>query len=770
MLKHFIYLLVTVMTLNSTILSNSDLSENSYKRISGKVIDNESKEILVGVNILIKNTNIGTASDEKGHFTLSNIPTDQFEIIVTMVGYRSITHRIDLLSDKVDNLLFELRPAMIEMGAVVVTGTNTLHLYENVPVKTEVITKKLITQLNACNLAQSLGLQTGVQVENDCNNCNFTQVRILGFDGKYSQVLIDGDPVVSALGGVYGLEHYPQEMIEQIEIVKGGGSSLYGAGAVAGTINMMIRRPAFNTTRISFTGNSIDGSFDQQVGAVAEVVSENNNSGFYVFGSTRKRNPYDRNGDGFSEIGILKNETIGVNGYLKPFDNAELQLSFHRIFEERRGGNNFEKPVHEAEIAEMTKHYKWDGKIRWVQRISSAAEYKINYAFSFLERDSYYGGLGEDTPEARIQALNYYGYSENPLHTGGVQFGYILGNHSLVAGFQYNKDHLIDKSVSNSLYYVDERFSNLGFFLQDEIILDRDGHIQLVAGLRADNHSSLEKWVISPRINFRYELFESISFRAGITSGFKAPQIFDEDLHICGLEGTQRVIRNRAGLKEEKSFTYTAGFEYQNFVGNIPVLFGITGFYTKLNNAYAEEFISADGNIEFWERVNSSGAEVKGIEIDFGIKPINGFEIRTGFTYKNNEYKEEIADFNTRSFLRTPDLFGYIRASYEFNSKLSMFASIKHTGRMYIPHEISVAYQEEPLLKLAKSPEFVEIDISLNYKMKLIDDLESGLTIGVKNITDAFQKDLDFGITRDPGYVYGPNQPRTFYFSFALSI
>lgn len=745
-------------------------SDINIKTLAGTVLDAQTKLPLTGANILIKNTNLGSATNEYGTFSITNIPSNKFELMVSMLGYKAEIRKIDLTNESSEELLFELKPSMIEMGAVVVTGTNTPHLYENVPVKTEIITRKLIQQQSACNLAQSLGLQTGVQVENDCNNCNFTQVRILGFDGKYSQVLIDGDPVVSALGGVYGLEHYPQEMIEQIEIVKGGGSSLYGAGAVAGTINMITRRPAFNSTRIGYIGNSLDGAYDQQIGTIAEIVSDDNSAGFYVFGSTRNRNPYDRNGDGFTEIGILKNKTIGFNGYLKPWDNSELQVSFHRIFEERRGGSDLDKPVHEARIAEMTKHDKWGGKVKWIQKLSPVFEYKVNYAFSILERDSYYGGLAEDTQDARLEALNYYGFSENPLHTGGVQFNYMLNNHTLIAGVQYDHDHLLDKSVSNALYYVDETFKNLGIYLQDEISFDENDQFQLVAGVRFDNHSSLNNWIVSPRLNAKYRLLDALSIRAGITSGFKAPQIFDEDLHIIGLEGTQRVIRNSDDLKEEKSFSYTAGLEFQDFVGEIPLLVGITGFYTKLSDAYAKEFVSAGGNIEFWERINSSGADVKGIEIDFGIKPLRTLEIRTGFTFKENKYRENVTDFNTRNFLRTPDIFGHAWVSYTISTDFTAFGSMKYTGSMYVPHEKVVDYQEDPLFELSKSSSFLEFDFALSYKIILFGNTTTNISIGVKNLTNAFQKDLEYGVTRDPGYVYGPMQPRTFYFSTSLSL
>ncbi len=393
------------------IISEIIFSQNiNSKKLAGRVIDKNTGEPLAGANIIIKNSNIGTSSDINGNFVINKIPFSEFQLIISMMGYETYNFYFNEEITNTENIVIELKPTLLEIGTVVVTGTNTKQLYENSPVRIEIIPKKLISQQNACNLAQALGLQTGLIVENDCNNCNFTQVRILGFDGKYSQLLIDGDPVISSLGAVYGLEHYPQEMIEQIEIVKGGGSSLYGGGAIAGTINMITRRPSFNEIKIYYRGNSIDGSIDNQLGAIAEVVSDNNKSGFYVFGSTRYRNSYDRNGDGYSELGKLKNETIGFNGYLKPLENSELQLSFHHIVEDRRGGGDFDKPVHEASIAEWTNHSKWGGKFKWNQKINSFFDYKINYAFSLLKRDSYYGGLIEDTPEARLQELKYYGY------------------------------------------------------------------------------------------------------------------------------------------------------------------------------------------------------------------------------------------------------------------------------------------------------------------------------------------------------------------------
>lgn len=92
------------------------------------------------------------------------------------------------------------------------------------PTLVNVLDAKVFTTTNAVNLAQGLNFQPGVRVETNCQNCGFQQVRINGLDGPYTQILIDSRPIFSALSGVYGLEQIPANMIERVEVMRGGGS------------------------------------------------------------------------------------------------------------------------------------------------------------------------------------------------------------------------------------------------------------------------------------------------------------------------------------------------------------------------------------------------------------------------------------------------------------------------------------------------------------------------------------------------------------------
>ena len=737
--------------------------------IKGKVIDKKTKEPLPGVNVIIEHTTVGAATDKNGDYMIKNVPTGQLHVVASMIGYIREHKVINIQPDETQTVNFELESTILEMGAVVVTGTSTPHLVEDMPVRTEVIPRRMIEQKHACNLAEALSFHTGIRVENNCQNCNFSQVRMLGLDGKYSQILIDGDPVVSSLASVYGLEHFPEEMVDQIEIVKGGGSSLYGGGAIAGVINMITRMPMINQVRIKYQNNSTDGKIDQHLGAVAETVFKKGTSGAYVFGSFRKRNPYDHNDDGYSELGEIRNESMGFKWYYQPFINSELLASFHQIHEERRGGNKFDLPVHEAEIAEWIEHWRSGGTIRWSHRSGPLFDYRFFYSFSDENRKSYYGGLGGDTPQDQLDALAFYGKTDNPLHIAGFQSNYRMKNHLVTTGLQYSHDKLKDETAAETAYHLDELFTNTGIFVQDNLHFGDEEQLEFVAGIRFDKHSELNDWIVSPRINGKLNVGNGITLRAAYTTGFKPPQTFDEDLHLCGIEGDQRIIRNSTELQEERSNSISGGVEYLGYLNEIPTMLSITAFYTKLQDSFTEQFVSKQGTIELWERINSDGAELKGIEADLGIRPVNGFEIRGGLTYKKSEYDSPNEDFGTRNFFRTPDLSGNIRLFLTALKPIDIYLHGIYIGKADVPHEVVVEGQEDPLLVLEKSDHFFQMDLGINYKLPLNNGLNAKLNVGIKNILNAYQDDLDIGPDRDPAYVYGPIRPRTLYFGIETS-
>ena len=735
--------------------------------IKGKVINSETGEPVVGATVMLEHTSIGAITNNEGEYIITNAPVGKQDITASMIGFGITKTNVEVFKDEVSESDFKLEESAFELGAITVTGTATPHVFEDNPVKTEVISRKTIEQKQAVNLAEALSFQTGVIVENDCNNCNFTQVRINGLDGKYSSVLIDGLPMMSTLAGVYGLEQMPEEMIQQIEIVKGGGSALYGGNAVAGIINLVTGRPMQNKTSIKYLGNFLGDSPDNHLAGIAELVSDEGNSGAYIFGSMRNRKAYDYNGDGYSELGSIKNESIGLNWFMKPIASGELKIGLHHIHEERRGGSITSLPVHEAEIAEWVEHWRTGGAFSWTHNISEVFDYRAFYSFALVSRDSYYGGLAGDSDEERLEALNFYGKSDNPLHLAGARVNANFGSQLVTAGIEYSSENLDDRTAYNNIYHINETYNNFGFFLQDNLHFLEDERLEFVVGARLDKHSELDDPIISPRVNAKFELFDGLNLRASFSTGFKAPQIFDEDLHIGALEGDQRVVVNSDGLKKESSRSVSGGIDYLGKLGNFPFLFALTGFSTSIDDAFMLEYISKEGNTELWERVNGSGARVSGIEFSLGIQPIRNLELRGGMIYKKSEYDEKHEDFDTKNFFRTPDVSGNLRISYNPSHHLNLFTLVKYLGSADVPHEVpDPEGGDDPIMILEESDSYFVIDAGVMVDVHIMGDVEWKISFGVKNLLDAYQDDLDVGADRDPGYLYGPSQPRTLYVGF----
>ncbi|MGC8654456.1 MAG: TonB-dependent receptor [Candidatus Kryptoniota bacterium] len=735
---------------------------NRTGTLNGRVINASNGEPICGAAVLVEKTALRTSTSKDGYYIIRSIPSGKYTVAVSMLGYKSEKKVVSFKDGETLNLDFSLEETAFEMTGVLVTGTSTPHIYEDIPVRTELISRKAIEQRHALNLADALSSQTGLRVETECQNCNFTQVRILGMDGRYSQILIDGDPTVSSLASVYGLEQIPEEMIDHIEVVKGGGSSIYGPGAVAGVINVVTRMPYVNRVKVRYNGQWLDEHIpDQEVGLTVERANDKATEGAFVFASARGRLPYDQNGDGYSELVRLRNETIGATWYDEPFENAKLIVHFHRIHEDRRGGNNFDAPPNFANIAEWLEHWRWGGSVQWSQQIAPQLDYKTYYSFGLTERKSYFGGLKGTTEQDTLQALKYYGATRDNLYATGAQVNFRSGNHEVTAGAQYLSEMLIDKATANPTYFINQTYRDVGIFLQDNYSMRRN--ITLLAGTRLDKHSEINKWILSPRISGLIKLNSILALRMSLSTGFMPPQIYNEDLHLCGVSGDQRVTRNAPDLKPETDLTASISLDYNSFFSPFPIFLSVTGFSTSLKDAFGEKFVSKLGNIELWYRINSGGAMINGIELDASLNPCPRIHVAGGITYQTSLYDQPLPDFDTRHFLKTPDLYGHAEFTTQLTDNITFNVGAIYTGEMYLSHEVTTDPQSAPQLRLENVPGFLQLDMGIDYHIVLGESTNSKLQVGVKNLTNAFQRDLDRGINRDPNYFYGPGIPRTIY-------
>lgn len=742
--------------------------------IYGHVVQAKDNEHLAYVTVSVRGTTLATATDATGHYYLKDLPVGKHTVEAKALGYRTATREIEISANSSQEVNFTLTEDAIALDEVVLTANRSQTLRREAPALVNVLDSKLFDQTNAMCMAQGLNFQPGVRTENNCQNCGFSQVRINGLDGHYSQILIDSRPIFTSLNGIYGLEQIPSNMIDRIEVVRGGGSALYGASAIGGTINVITKEPVRNSAEVSHTTTSIEGKggMENNTTANVSVVSEDGKTGLYVYGQHHYRPGFDHDGDGYTELPNLRNQTLGLSAFYKFTPYSKLSLQYHNISEFRRGGNNLDLPPHEANITEQLDHDINGGNLAYDL---SSSDYKNRlkayFSFSNTTRKSYYGGIGEGSFADRIAAQKAYGRTTDFTTVTGLQYLHQFDNllfmpSDLTLGAEYNHDALKDKIIGYN-HLLEQKSRIASAYLQNEW---KNKTWSFLLGWRIDKHNLIRHAIFSPRVNLRYNPTENINLRASYSSGFRAPQAFDEDLHV-GFAGGERIVtRLASGLKEERSHSFSLSADLYQTIGSVQTNFLIEGFYTHLTDVFALRQLNtkdSEGN-RVQERYNGSGAKVLGLNLEGKAAFTSWFQLQAGMTLQQSRYDEETEwdedAPKVKKFMRTPSAYGYFTASFTPLKNLSASLSGNYTGRMLVGHaKHTLEDGTEVGPEAVDTPAFFTLNTKLAYNIRLSDYVKLELNAGIQNLTNAYQKDFDRGWGRDSAYIYGPAQPRCFF-------
>ena len=740
--------------------------------IHGHVVDTNTKEHIPYITVTIDGTTIGTTTNATGHYTLYHVPVGKFKVTVSAIGYANQTKEVEVACGDDILLNFETTESQISLDAVVVSANRNETTRREAPSLVNILDSDLLNKVSAPTIAEGLSFQPGVRVENSCQNCGFAQVRINGLDGQYSQILINSRPIFSALAGVYGLEHIPANMVERIEVVRGGGSALYGSSAIGGTINIITKEPMRNSGELSHSITSIGcgKSLDNNTTLNASLVTDDRKAGLTIYGQSRIRDAYDHNGDGFVEIPVIKSQTIGTQAYVKTSAYSKLTLDYHVTNEYRRGGDSLDMPPHEALIAETTDHLINSGGLTFEGTSKdSHHRYSVYTSAQATNRESYYGAKKDP---------NAYGKTDGITAVVGAQYLYRIKFFELTTGVEYNYDYLWDNPVG----YVSQGFTsmrteqhihNASVFAQGEFKFNKWGFL---AGGRLDNwySASAKKFLCipSPRVTLRYNPTEDINLRATYGSGFRAPQAFDEDLHILVVGGERTRIRLADDLKEERSHTFTLSGDMYHTFGRVQTNLLVEGFYTILNDVFAlrETGVKGDDGATIHERYNGSGASVMGLNVEGKVAYMPWVEAAAGVTLQRGKYKEpeqwsETAEPATNMF-RSPNVYGYFSVSVQPVKNFKIDLSGNYMGKMYVQHYAGGILPDGSTLqedRIERTKPFFDLGAKLSYDFKIWNSIGMQVNAGVRNILNSYQRDFDRGADRDSGYIYGPSLPRSVF-------
>lgn len=748
--------------------------------------------------ITVKGTNLVTRTDISGHFKMANLPLGKQTVIAQAVGYKPQELVCTMIKDKGTEAYFSLEDDAQQLNQIVVTGTRTRHFIKNVPIRTEVITARALVDKNAKNIYEALEGVPGVRVEQQCQACNFSMVRMQGLGAEHTQVLIDGEPIYSGLAGVYGLQQMGTVDLSRIEIVKGAGSALYGSSAVAGAINLISKEPDFEP---SLKADVQMGNFGSRAyNATASMRYKN--VGVSLFAQRNEEDAIDKTADGMTRSEVKKSDgvsdrvqtrltNLGFGLYFySPFAKNDKLIIRGKGLSEERAGGVMKNDLYLNPFSSGTENIKTNrltGELAYTLPIGLHSELNFASAFVHHERnatnDTYLSSYMETHNDTapNVEDMRPYLAKENTF-TPSLTFASKLGNHQLLVGAQGSFTRLRETGLycvtdDASAYYGQDYTSvgkkhaaDMGLFVQDEWNIT--SKLTVVPGLRLDHHRSGEEYSsdqkvfdaafpktsfkgtsLNPRLAIKYNVLPSLVLRANFGTGYRAPYGFSEDLHLCS--GSPRVWKS-SSLKAERSISYNFSADYYADKYQLSLNIFRTDLKNKIDFSDASDDVRNLGYTYQWENIDN--AYVQGIELGAKVNILKNLSAGLNWTINQGKYKHVRADWENTQYAqaskhisRFPNMTGDFNIQYTPGTwTISLYGSLQ--GRMYIDY-----YQDdEKPTKIKHTNAFTLFNCRVSKQIGKIFTLYAG----GKNIFSYIQDEKH---TDNAAFMYAPVYGATWY-------
>ena len=634
--------------------------------LTGQITDQKTGETLPGANVQVLGTILGAGADENGKYRIDNLPPGWYDIRVSMISYRTHTEKkVVIREGETTTFDVELRETVIEFDPIVVLGGKTKQRLDQANVSLSVVTSREIESRNATNIIEALETAPGINFIGNQINIRGSNGYTFGAGNKVL-LLVDDVPVYTSDTGEFNWDMLPPMDIEQIEILKGAGSTLWGSAALGGVVNVITKNPSpqgkllFGITagkygrpaydewlwtdpdRLHYTREDI--SYSKRFGRLGMRVSAGRffSTGYTQVGDFRKYNltgkvDYQfKNGIKWTGYAALSHVKRGFffqwKGQNDPYEVDETNL------------NNY------ADVDQLNLYTKL------------AVPFSARFAFKV--RLSLIRSLTGDQ----------FGKGDqfNPAYGQGVelQSDWIpVFGHTLTAGIQYQYD------TGSTKYFGDHRGYLIGPYIQDEWKIR--GNLRATTGLRYDRYQLIggaKEDLFSPRFGINWQPWEKTSIRASAGSGFRAATIVERFMELTVMNF--KIIKNE-DLRAESSWAFDIGFrQYITEDWNLDV--------SLFNNEYWD-LIEAHmdlirGQIQFR---NIPRARIRGIEATskwgipvtlLGMDVVPGLQVSiTAMDHEDLKWHEPLTYrpkvlFNIRFSLDVENV--NIQADYRYASKI----------------------------------------------------------------------------------------------------
>ncbi len=708
--------------------------------------------VLPGVNVGLQGLNLGSPTDKSGNFLIRNVPAGTHMLQASAVGYKKFETEVEVKSGETIELKIELNESMLELDQVVVTGTMRETFVRDSPVKVNVINHSRLQQgKTSSNIMDLVGNINGLSTQLNCGVCGTNAIRINGVEGPNTAVLIDGMPIMGALASVYGLNGISPSIIDQVEVIKGPQSTLYGTQALGGVVNIITKNPD-NTP--SFSAD-IYGRSTSREGSINVAASPKIGrlKGFISGNLSRNEHFFDNNNDGFNDQPKQMRMALFGKGVLEG-KRGEQRLSFAAKFynEDRTGGvRSFRDGMRGSDQVYGESIYTQRAELLTEYRPAGLNEQlRIQTALTYHDQDSFYGTEHYD-------ALQHIAY-------GQLSWGQQLSEKlNLLTGTTLRYETYDDNTPATS-DGTDIQFIP-GIFSQAELTVGKK--LTLLGGLRLDHHAS-HGIVTAPRFSAKYSPGDLTTIRANAGTGFRVVNVFTED--HAALTGSREVVFTE-DLKAEQSRSVTVSLEQIIPFGTNPLILSIDGFFTRFSNKIIPDY-DQDPNLIVYENLDGHSV-TRGFSIaadqNFTSFPLS---YNASFTLMD-VFTEE--DGKREAITYAPDFLGNFGFSYHIHGpELTVDYAMNLVGPKRMPD-----YYVENFGRDRWSPTYTMHDIKISREFTNVND-ERGIGIeayfSAENIFDFTQNsplvgaETPFSDNFDTIYTWGPIVGRTFSLGARLNI
>lgn len=646
--------------------------------------DGKSNPVM-GALVGVAGSNNATVTNDKGYFTLNGVKLESDSIIVSSLGYKTDTVAIN--GNKL--LTLSIYPAMLTNVEINARKATKL---EASTMNVEVLNANDLVKDACCNLSESFENSTTVDASYSDAVSGAKEIRMLGLDGVYTQIMVENIPSIRGLGNTFGLNYVPGPFMHSIQVNKGAGSVVNGYESVTGQINLEYKKP--EDAEKLYINFFINQDVRSELNVIAAHKITDKWGELTAVNGSFNWLKMDLNHDGYIDNPLVKNLNVFQRFTYKSGKKFNLISGVGVTVEDRIGGSIHFKPNENRNTQNDWGLRLTTGRVEAFAKtgftISDDNFVGLQYKYTFHQQQGFVG------------RRNYKGVENFGYFNAIIQHN-ITSEHSLKAGISVQIDNVreaFDTFNRNRLEVVP------GVFTEGNFNFGTDDKVSIVVGGRVDYHNLYGPFV-TPRANVKWKIIPDLSLRVSAGQGYRVPTIFAENF---GWLANSREIVVAPDLKYESAWNYGANLTYKFFLGFREGYISVDYYRTDFTNQVVVDLEDAR-KLQFYNLQGKSYANAAQAEISYEV--VKGFDVKLAYKYEQSktDYIEGRKIYPLRPQHRGLVSLGYNTKNkhWRFNTSLNWF------GKTRIP---DTSVNDEPNQRSTISKDWFQLNAQITYTHK----------------------------------------------------